>query len=96
MGAERQRRWWAAAAGVERDPAEAVALFKQAAKAGNVEARFHLGVMHLHGEGVPQNVDAAQQHLLEAATVCPRFLACRWVHCPESSPVPPFLSGRAG
>ena len=57
-----------------RDPAEAVALFKQAAKAGNVEARFHLGMMRLHGEGVPQNMDSAQQHLLEAATVRPLCL----------------------
>lgn len=59
------------ATGVAQDAQEAASLFKQAAKAGNNEARFHLGVMHLNGHGVQKNIDVAQQHLHEAATVRP-------------------------
>lgn len=58
-------------AGVAQDAQKAAALFKKAAKDGNNEARFHLGIMHLNGHGVKKNVDTAQQHLHEAATVRP-------------------------
>lgn len=51
-------------------------LFSAAAKGGNNEAHFHLGVMYLRGEGIKKNPEAAQKHLTEAANVrLPRLRA---------------------
>lgn len=41
--------------GVPRNPAKAVALYCQGAKAGDPEARYSLGWMYMNGRGVPRN-----------------------------------------
>ena len=84
---------------MQRDAAAAAERFKVAAKAGNNEARFHLGIMYLTGNGVHKNMEFAQKNLQDAANVRPLFgsLHCFGHHTLHSlSPLrahrPPFTA----
>ncbi len=49
------------------DYSAAFAAFKSAAKGGNAEARYRMGLMYLNGQGIPQNYPAALEALEGAA-----------------------------
>ncbi|MDH3469377.1 MAG: SEL1-like repeat protein, partial [Gammaproteobacteria bacterium] len=49
------------------DYSAAFAAFKSAAKGGNVEAKYRMGLLYLNGQGTPQNYPAAVKALEEAA-----------------------------
>lgn len=51
----------------EGDPAVAAELYRQASDMGDARASSSLGYMHLVGEGVPQDTDAAKAYLGRAA-----------------------------
>ena len=53
--------------GVEKNPAEAVKWFERSAKRGCKEAKFHLAMCYMKGEGVQQDTEKAEQLLEEAA-----------------------------
>jgi len=65
--------------GVERDPAQAAALYCQAAKLGNPDAQYALGWMYANARGVERD-DAVAVYLFRAAAeqgiaVAPRMLS---------------------
>lgn len=49
-------------AGVQKDMGTAMRWFEEAAAAGDVSANFNIGVLKLHGNGVPQNKFEAAKH----------------------------------
>ena len=53
--------------GVERDPSDAVRLFRQAAEGGSATAANNLGLCFDEGVGVPQNFDEAAAWFRRAA-----------------------------
>lgn len=53
--------------GVERDPSDAVRLFRRAAEAGSATAANNLGLCFDEGVGVPQNFDEAASWFRRAA-----------------------------
>ena len=53
--------------GVTQDPAQAAALWTQAATNGHVAAQFNLAVLHAQGKGVPQNYFEAAKFFRMAA-----------------------------
>ena len=53
-------------AGIDPDPARALSLFHEAAEAGNAQAMFNLGFLHMTGRAVPPDDDAAFQWFTQA------------------------------
>ena len=46
---------------------EAVQYYSKAAEFGDVESRYRLSMMYLHGEGVQEDLEAVRQNMIEAA-----------------------------
>mmetsp|Transcript_38732 Transcript_38732/g.60403 ORF Transcript_38732/g.60403 Transcript_38732/m.60403 type:complete len:1056 (-) Transcript_38732:48-3215(-) len=60
-------RYYWGAGGVPRDRARAVQYLDRAARQGNVEAQYNLGVMHAYGHGVERNRERSLELFRQAA-----------------------------
>ncbi|HEV8388649.1 MAG TPA: SPOR domain-containing protein [Dongiaceae bacterium] len=60
-------RLYADGRGVKQDVPKAIGLWSRAAEAGNVTARFNLGLQYAAGSGVQKDMKKAAEYLLQAA-----------------------------
>ncbi|MGH6891368.1 MAG: SPOR domain-containing protein [Dongiaceae bacterium] len=60
-------RLYADGRGVTQDLSKAIELWSRAAEAGNVTARFNMGLQYANGSGVPKDPKKAAEYLLRAA-----------------------------
>lgn len=60
-------RLYADGRGVQQDMPKAIELWTKAAEAGNVTARFNLGLQYASGSGVAKDMKKAAEHMLQAA-----------------------------
>ncbi len=52
---------------ISRDPAVAATWYRRAAEQGHAEAEYNLGIMHLEGDGVTQNLGEGRRLVVSAA-----------------------------
>lgn len=57
--------------GVEQDDIEACRYYLQAAKSGNAEGIYNLGLCYQYGSGIAQNIDKALEYFFQAADLSP-------------------------
>ena len=69
--------------GLEKDVTRAVELYKRAAKLGEKEAIFSLGVLYSEGEDVETDIDKAIRHY-EAAAMLGHVVARFYLGCVET------------
>lgn len=59
--------------GVEQDDIEACRYYLQAAKSGNAEGIYNLGLCYQHGSGIKQDIDKALEYFFQAANLSPNL-----------------------
>lgn len=52
--------------GIEKNEKEAVVWFQKAADKGNAVAQYHLSLCYEEGNGIPQDIDLAQELIMKS------------------------------